>query len=64
MQNITRRIKIVALDGIADDSFKVLIKMQSPSGTWTDWTKVFTYSDNCTTETWVTHSITGFTVNL
>ena len=45
LKNIPSKIRIVAFDGIADDSFKVLIKMQSPSGTWTDWTKVFTYPD-------------------
>ena len=62
MQNIPRKIKIVALDGIADDSFKVLIKMQFPSGTWTDWTKIYKYNDQYSTETWVTHNITGFIV--
>lgn len=50
-----RHIKLSVLDGIADDSFNVYV--QNPGG---DWALVYSYTDQYTTETWITHDIYSF----
>lgn len=50
-----RHIELRVLDSIADDSFDVYVL--NPGG---NWALVYSYSDQLTTETWLTHHIYSF----
>lgn len=50
-----RRIELEVLDGLADDSFEVYVK--NPAG---KWVLVYSYTDQYSSETWVTHHIYSF----
>ena len=50
-----RRIELRVLDGLTDDSFTVLV--ENPGG---NMVQVYSYTDQYSTETWVTHNIYSF----
>lgn len=49
------RLELGVLDGIADDSFEVYV--MNPGG---NWVYVYSYADQYTAETWITHHIYSF----
>jgi hypothetical protein len=50
-----RRLELRVLDGLANDSFEVYVKNPADK-----YVLVYSYTDQYSTETWVTHEIYGF----